>query len=501
MNHPVSSKYRKSNGGRVVFATLLFILFCSASASAQDNEFKKKYDEFKEKAQQTYENFRLEVNKRYADFLRDAWKSYQEMPAIPLPPEPKVKPVVFKDDGNKRQDKQLPIDTVITIPGEKTEPKPIGPVPEIENSNERTLSFSFYGAPCKVRYPKEAFHLNSLDGESLADTWMQLVDDKYNNTLRDCEAIRLKLAICDWAYMELTQAAAKACCQNANDAAMLAGFLLCQSGYQVRFGTVDNELLLLVNCDNNIIERNYYNINGKRFYVVNSKRDGCIKISNMDEESNIPLSMEVNTDQLFPSGTDKMRTLKSETAPEVTATIHCNTNLVDFFNTYPRSIINGDFTTLWPFYANTPLSETVKKDLYPALRQHIEGKSQLQAVSVLLDFVQTSLVYKHDEEVWGYDRPFFPDETVSYPYCDCEDRAILLSRLVRDLLDMDVVLIFHPGHLYTGIRFDEDVKGDYIMCNGQRYVICDPTYIYAPVGATMPGMDNSKAVAIVIKKN
>ena len=85
-----------------------------------------------------------------------------------------------------------------------------------------------------------------------------------------------------------------------------------------------------------------------------------------------------------------------------------------------------------------------------------------------------------------------------YPYCDCEDRSILFSRLVRDLMGLDVVLIYYPGHLATAVKFSSEVKGDYITYQGDRYTVCDPTYINAPVGMTMPDMDNASAFVVVL---
>ena len=34
--------------------------------------------------------------------------------------------------------------------------------------------------------------------------------------------------------------------------------------------------------------------------------------------------------------------------------------------------------------------------------------------------------------------------------------------------------------------------------NGKCYTICDPTYIGAPIGATMPDMDNKTAKIILL---
>ncbi|MBR4380664.1 MAG: hypothetical protein IKP48_05330 [Bacteroidaceae bacterium] len=58
--------------------------------------------------------------------------------------------------------------------------------------------------------------------------------------------------------------------------------------------------------------------------------------------------------------------------------------------------------------------------------------------------------------------------------------------------------MLHLGHLATAVAFNMPVEGDYINLNGKRYTICDPTYIGAPIGVTMPEMDNKTAKVIVL---
>ena len=108
-------------------------------------------------------------------------------------------------------------------------------------------------------------------------------------------------------------------------------------------------------------------------------------------------------------------------------------------------------------------------------------------------------MYEYDENIWGVDRAFFAEETLYYPYCDCEDRSILLSRLVRDILGLKAILIYYPGHLAMAVHFPEEVTGDYILLEGEKYIVCDPTYIAATVGRTMPGMNNNEARVILLQ--
>ena len=255
---------------------------------------------------------------------------------------------------------------------------------------------------------------------------------------------------------------------------------------------------LLYASNYQIYDKDYWDIDGEIFYPLDCDQNQ-LHICQVGFPKETPLSLQIPNEPLFAVQTSAQRTLQSRRYPEMKAVVNTNENLVKFFETYPTSMINEDFGTRWAMYANTPLSKLAKSSLYSSLKNTVAGKTQAEAVNRLLNFVQTAFVYEYDDKVWGGDRAFFADETLYYPYCDCEDRSILFSRLVRDLLGLQVVLIYYPGHLATAVQFTENVTGDYIVMNGKRYVICDPTYIGAPVGATMPKMDNAKAKIILLE--
>ncbi len=141
----------------------------------------------------------------------------------------------------------------------------------------------------------------------------------------------------------------------------------------------------------------------------------------------------------------------------------------------------------------------VKASLYPALRSQIEGKSVKKQVTMLLDFVQTAFDYATDQEQFGYERPLFGDESFYYPKNDCEDRSILFSILVRDLVKLDVALVHWPGHLATAVAFPEQVEGDHFTLDGRNYTVCSPTYVGAGIGMTMPDFKNVNAELILLK--
>ena len=76
-----------------------------------------------------------------------------------------------------------------------------------------------------------------------------------------------------------------------------------------------------------------------------------------------------------------------------------------------------------------------------------------------------------------------------------------MSHLVRDLVGLDVVLVYYPGHLAMAVNFPNDVEGDYISVNGRKFTICDPTYIGSDVGETMPTMKGKGTQVILLQRD
>ena len=134
--------------------------------------------------------------------------------------------------------------------------------------------------------------------------------------------------------------------------------------------------------------------------------------------------------------------------------------------------------------------------MLPPLQAAIVGKSEKEAANILLNFVQTGFTYQTDDEQFGYEKPFFVDELFYYPACDCEDRSVLFSYLVRTLIGLDVVLLDYPNPIATAVCFNEDVKGGYVTLNGKPYIICDPTFIHASIGRSMPHYKNAQVEVI-----
>ena len=358
----------------------------------------------------------------------------------------------------------------------------------------------FFGTKVYVRYaPEEPFRLASLNEKDIAEAWLTLSEDDFNNTIADCLTIRHQLHLSDWAYLELLQCVANTLLgKDTNEATMLMAYIYCQSGYKMRLGKTSSRLYMLFASRHNIYNRDYYILNGENFYPLNCNEE-TMSICTLPYPEEKALSLVLTEEPILADDATPVRTLVNDISPKMEATVSVNKNLIEFYGTYPSSEIGGDLMTRWAMYANTPMAKNIVENLYPKLLEQLGGLTQRDAVSKLLAFVQHSLEYKYDDEVWGHDRAFFAEETLYYPYADCEDRSILFSRLVRDLVGAPVALVFYPGHLATAVAFSEQVNGDYIPIKDKNFVVCDPTYIGAPIGRSMPGLNQNGIRVIVLK--
>lgn len=476
--------------------SLLFGLSMFTS-SAQTDDFYAQYEKFSKHAKAEYEDYRAQCNAEYVKFLERAWKEYKVLPSIPRPKDEVVPPTIMpRQDKNKKQAKEIPIENVVSPILSLPQPKPISPIYENDKVEEKNFSFSYMGTTCEVRLPKDLnIRMSGCESCMIATIWKQLATNAMDNTIRDFLALRLKMQLCDWAYLNLIDTFAKAFCGHGNEAVIMAAFIYSQSGYKMRLGRDCEKLYLLYGSKHGIYEKGYIVIEGINYYPLDDKVER-MEISDFSFPQEQSMSLYIENAQKFTIRPSAKRKLASEQYHDMTIDSQVNLNLIQFYNTYPSSEVNGNFMTRWKMYADTPMDESVSQMLYPDIKNKIEGLSDVQAVNQILNWVQTAFQYEYDDKVWGHDRAFFAEETLYYPYCDCEDRAILFTRLVRDLLGLKCILVYYPGHLASAVCLKQQVNGDYISLDGDVYTICDPTYIGAPVGITMPEMDNRSAKVI-----
>lgn len=476
--------------------TFGLLLLC-ALVSAQSLE--EKYKAFQQSAKNSYADFRDAANEKYASFLRSSWEYYKILPAVKPPKEEPVPPVVYEEPEVKPEPQPIPQEDVTPVLSPDEQPEPIAPVVENDESSS-TISISFYGTDMEFRHPSvHRLSLSGVSGEALEKAWLSLSDSRYDNLIFDCLKAREKYQLCDWAYYQMTKKLAEKIYGAKNEAVLLQAFIFAQSGYAMRLAMSkeSGRLCMLVGSQYKLYDFGYYYIDGLCYYPLMDVSESLSVCTGAFEHES-PVSLLFGFDQKLAH--DDFSTKSRRSSMGVNASCTVNRNQISFYNDYPTGQIGDEFWTRWLVYANSPVEESVRNSLYPALSSSVRGVPEKQAVSKILNWVQTGFEYQYDDSVWGRDRAFFPSESLYYPYADCEDRAILFSRIVRDLLNLDVALIYYPGHLAAAVCFNQDVAGDFVTLNDKRYVICDPTYIGAPIGATMPDMNNKTAIVIPLQR-
>lgn len=502
---------------RVAAATLVLLLLFPIICMAQNDKetyeaWKKRQQEefsgYKRQQQEEYDNFRKKANEEYASFLKKYWEEYAAFMGVEPKKNKPVPPVVCpEEEGRKeRKDKRNPFEEVILVEPPKPQPQPIEPpkppkpVEPVRPRNE-IIRFGFYGTAMQIDIStRPQFSLNGISEDNIGEAWKQLSDGNSEELLEQCLVLRSRYKLNDWGYIKLLDSISLVCGRKDNEATLLMSWLYCQSGYKMRLATNNGRLFMLFASDNIIYRHNYFIIDGGRFYPYKGEKLQGLRICNISFPKEQSMTLKMIEEPRLSIKASEKRTLQSWKYPDFNVATVVNQNLIDFYGDYPTGAINGDFGTRWAIYANTPLSDEAKASMYPRIRNIIVGKSTLRATEELLNFVQTAFVYEYDSIVWGEDRAFFAEETLYYPYADCEDRSILFSRMARDLIGVDIVLLYYPGHLATAVRFDgEQPKGDYIELPQGRYYIADPTYRGAPVGLSMPNLQNDKIKVIMLQ--
>lgn len=446
----------------------------------QKNKAKQQYDDARKRAEAEYAAFRKKANEEYAAAVERAWQQMGVQPAVPKPKEPEPPKPQRVEIEKMPTTTPLPQSKVLPTPV-KVKPMPLPPIPEPEPTVPM-MNVPFYGTSCGIHANAGdlRFSLQSLEEKSIAEAWKQLSLEKYDGLLHDCMEQRDTLHLSDWGYLQLLgRASEQLLGKGSNEAVLLQMYLLAQSGYRVRIARSNNKLVLLVPFNHPIYNYSYINIDGISHYVLSSEKTGSVYVCKVEFPREKVANIQMDKLPNLCGGAKRSRTLQAEKFGTMKATVEVSRQLIDYLNDYPLS-------DAWDYYALVGLSDSVKAMLYPTLRSQIEGKSKKKAVNMLLDFVQTAFDYATDQEQFGYERPLFGDESIFYPKNDCEDRSIFFSILVRDLVGLDVALVHWPGHLATAVAFPEEVPGDYFTLEGRRFTVCDPTYIGAPIGETMP---------------
>ena len=332
--------------------------------------------------------------------------------------------------------------------------------------------------------PESRYSLKGeVNPESIAAFWKHQAGIDHSGLFEQLVSAKRNLLLNDWGYVRFVVTLANTLQPNLNEANLFSWFLLTKSGYQARLGYGDGKAYLLSGSKNTIYGVPYYTVKGIRYYNL-SYLDGQPRPHLMrsydGEYSGASNALDLRLHQIpLAHSADQQRTLTfTYGGKKFSVPVAFSQERVDFLHAYPQTDI--------PIFFHAAVADSAERSLVKALAPLVEGRSEKEAVNLLLRFVQTAFEYKTDHQQFGREKFLFVEETLRFPYSDCEDRSIIFSYLVKRLTGLDVVALKYPNHIATAVRFNGQVKGTSVSVRGERYVVCDPTYINAGVGMEMP---------------
>lgn len=358
--------------------------------------------------------------------------------------------------------------------------KPSAPMSALYKESSEKQMINYCGQRIYVdKSLKGVCSIGNMREKAVADAYEAMCKADYKPLLADCRQLKKDLKLNDWGVFLFVRDVSNALCADANASVVMQQFLLNELGYKSKMArrADRDQMLLFVATDCKMYGRPYFTKDGLNYYNLTSDETCQFHMCQEDSpkaKSNI--DMQITNAPLLNSG--MVNSVHKNGAGTVAVSVDVPKSLMLFYKSMPQC----DYSV----YVNAKVNPAVADRLLSSLAPIVEGKSETEAANLLINFVQTGFKYATDQEQFGYEKPFFVEELFYYPYCDCEDRAVLYSYLVRNLLKLDVVLLDYPNHIATAVCFNENVSGDFVTVEGKKYIVCDPTYIGASIGKAMP---------------
>ena len=525
---------------------ILFALGATCCMGTQAQVVDDDFDSFIKTEVQSFDKFIDDANKQFISFLRNPWKEFEAKKPVEkrTKPEP-VKPVVYDEKkdpvappveldiedilgqstGESKQRPQGKINDGEKVGFEKPQPKPttptakpatpatkpeppaakpatpaakpappttppaVVPVPTAKPSAPMSALYKESSEKQMINYCGQRIYVDkSLKGvcsignmreKAVADAYEAMCKANYKPLLADCRQLKKDLKLNDWGVFLFVRDVSNALCADAHASVVMQQFLLNELGYKSKMArrADRDQMLLFVATDCKMYGRPYFTKDGLNYYNLTSDETCQFYMCQEDSpKAKSSIDMQITNAPLLNSG--MVNSVHKNGAGTVAVSVDVPKSLMLFYKSMPQC----DYSV----YVNAKVNPAVADRLLSSLAPIVEGKTETEAANLLINFVQTGFKYATDQEQFGYEKPFFVEELFYYPYCDCEDRAVLYSYLVRNLLKLDVVLLDYPNHIATAVCFNENVSGDFVTVEGKKYIVCDPTYIGASIGKAMP---------------
>ncbi len=447
---------------------------------------KREIAEFRKVRQGEINAFRDSVNREYAGFIEAQWEQMRTLrntrsftpPPLCFAPRP--------SDRMPKEDPHVNENIAPDLPEPETPIMDLKPeeIPDVQTGRQT----SFYGRDLTLyNNCLHLPHMRSANSRDVADYWRAL-SSNMNDIIEEFNRIENEIGLDDWGVYRLAYELAP-CYINGitpNERVVFSVFVLSQRGLKCKMAENNNKLYPLLASKDELFNTLYieFSDDPSRYYVITRDFLDDVNVCTADFRSANRI-LDFTPPRSLPhiGGVRKSMNRKwtDYQGAEFSCSINYDPNLTCYLSSYPCI----DFKK----YAEAPIDDTCMNHLNKQLNAQMENMDIGAKLNHLLHFVQFAFDYKTDDDNYGYEKWNFPDETLVSDFCDCDDRAILWCRLVRDLVGVKTALVLYPGqHLAAAASIEAAPGQTSVKSGGCAYVLCDPTYIGADIGMEMPSL-------------
>lgn len=506
--------------GRIALCAIaIFTVSASAQVAAQnDFEAYRQQQLAAQSVRTEFQAYKEQQDNEFANFLKTQWREFdtfrgkvrikepkpRQVPKVtpsaptqpvakPAPPEPAV-PI---------PDVPAPIpDVPVPIPDVRANPEIVPPPPPqpkpIPLAQDR-LEISFYGNPVGFGFdPKwKAYRLAGAAGpETVSAFWSMMSGSKYQNTISEISQQQQQLKLDDWGHVTLWREVVQALQpQRQAEQNLLLWYFLVKSGYDVRLGYSGADVHLFAAIKQQVYATKFTIVGNQTYYAALAADHGDSIGQFFTYEASYPVKLKPL--DIRSAATSFTRTASAQRAlafdyqgQTISFNVPYDRRLVEYMGSFPQSEFE--------LYFGTDGSSLMRSGLLAELKKYTAMMGEEEAVNFLLAFVQSSFAYKTDDDQFGREKYFFVEESLHFPYNDCEDRSVLFAWLVHELLGIEVIGLLYPGHMTTAVALKQARAGfSTVKYQGNHYVIADPTYVGASVGMAMPSYEKLEPKRVV----
>lgn len=452
------------------------------------------FDEWKKKQEASFTTYLNEEQAAFRQALETDWENFKLAQPNVLYSEPKFdEPPVAPKEPKKIVD-------VVPEPNISPEPSPIPmpePVPEVEPEpipapeptpdpiqtkpvNRNQIEILYLGRSYQLPKLSFEFHKLKADNTEIAEAWESLYPElpEIAETIGGDPAFE---SLSDWALISLlNKYAKKAAKSDENGGQLILWALLMELGYDARLAYDKQHLYVLLPSKQKIYGKSSLNFHGINYYLLTGRApESSLYTHTKTLDTNGIFDFAFSDEQPVKGLIPRKHKLKDEKSG-ISVSYLTYPQLGEYYRYHPLL----DF--VWYFRVSPSDPHYLK--LVDELKVSLNGLSDMAKVRALLSLIQYGFEYKRDHEQWGEEYYSTPMHTLMLDAVDCEDRSFLFAYLVEQVVGIDTVGLKYPGHLAVAVAVDSGdmaINSDYVVVEGRKFYVADPTYIGADVGQAM----------------